>query len=111
MYLSLSKPPALIPTFSKSLFQMQTFHPESVKVFYDVKGHQGVAVIEFRNTIEGFKDAEAFENSFYYKRRGRKDFQKDYPNRCGTHLYGWMATKQVQVFFRTIHFFIDYMVP
>jgi hypothetical protein len=74
---------------------MQAFNPESVNVLYFIRGDKCVAIIEFRNSIDGFKDAEAFENSFYYKRRGRKDFEKDHPNRCGTHLYGWMATKKV----------------
>lgn len=45
--------------------------------------------------MDGFKDAEAFENSFYYKKRGRRDFEKDFPHACGNHLYGWMATKKV----------------
>lgn len=54
-----------------------------------------MAVIGFRNSMDGFKDAEAFDNSFYHKKRGRRDFEKDYPNACGTHLYGWMATKKV----------------
>jgi len=54
-----------------------------------------MAVIGFRNSMDGFKDAEAFDNSFYHKKRGRRDFDKDFPHECGTHLYGWMATKKV----------------
>lgn len=77
------------------LYLMQVFNPESVKVLYDVRGHLGVAIVEFQNSIDGFKDAEAFENSFYCKRRGRKDFEHDHPNKRGKHLYGWMATKKV----------------
>lgn len=75
---------------------MQGFNPESVKVLRDVEGHQVVAVIRFQNTMDGLKDAEAFENSFCCKGWGRSDFEKDYPNECGTHLYGWMATKKVR---------------
>ncbi|KAG0619333.1 hypothetical protein M758_4G132100 [Ceratodon purpureus] len=74
--------------------KLKAFNPESVKVLYDVRGHQGVAVIQFRSSIDGYKDAEAFENSFFFKRRGREDFEKDNPTKCGTHLYGWMATKK-----------------
>lgn len=73
---------------------LKAFNPESVKVLYDYKGHLGMAVIGFRNSMDGFKDAEAFDNSFYHKKRGRRDFDKDFPHECGTHLYGWMATKK-----------------
>jgi len=54
-----------------------------------------MAVIGFRNSMDGFKDAEAFDNSFYHKKRGRRDFERDFPHASDTHLYGWMATKKV----------------
>ncbi|XP_024392387.1 protein INVOLVED IN DE NOVO 2 isoform X2 [Physcomitrium patens] len=73
---------------------LRAFNPESVKVLYDYKGHLGMAVVGFRNTMDGFKDAEAFENSFCLKRRGRKDFEMNYPHALGEHLYGWMATEK-----------------
>lgn len=74
---------------------MQDFNPESVKVLHDIDGHQVVAVIRFQNSMDGFKDAEAFEHSFCCQGWGRSDFEKDYPNGCGTHLYGWMASNMV----------------
>ncbi|KAG0590523.1 hypothetical protein KC19_1G105900 [Ceratodon purpureus] len=74
--------------------RLKAFNPETVKVMYDIRGHLGVAVIGFRNSMDGFKDAEAFETSFYYNKRGRRDFERDYPHNCGAHLYGWMATKK-----------------
>lgn len=72
--------------------KLKDFNPESVKVLHDGEGHQAVAVIRFQNSMDGFKDAEAFENSFRCLGRGRSDFERDYRNGCGTHLYGWVAT-------------------
>lgn len=55
-----------------------------------------MAIIHFRHSIDGFKDAEAFENSFYKARRGRYDYERDREKQlCGKHLYGWMATSKV----------------
>lgn len=73
----------------------QAFNPESVKVFYDIRGHLGMAVIGFRNTMDGYKDAEAFDNSFDIKHRHRKDFKRDSRETMGLHLYGWQASKRV----------------
>jgi hypothetical protein len=84
---------------------LQAFNPESVKVFYDVRGHLGVAVVEFRNSMDGFKDAEAFEHSFYMKRRARKDFERDSEKQRGKYLYGWMATDKV-IMSASLHYWI-----
>ena len=88
-----------------TLLLLQAFNPESVKVFYDARGHLGVAVVEFRNSMDGFKDAEAFEHSFYMKGRARKDFERDSEKQRGNYLYGWMATDKV-TFSSSLHYWI-----
>lgn len=74
--------------------KLKDYNPESVKVLHDVESHQAVAVIRFHNSMDGFKDAEAFENSFRCKGWGRVEFERDSRNGCGSHLYGWMASNK-----------------
>lgn len=78
-------------------------------MFYDARGHLGVAVVEFRNSMDGFKDAEAFERSFYMKRRARKDFERDSDKQKGKYLYGWMATNKV-ILSSSLHYWIRNLI-
>lgn len=56
-----------------------------------------MVIIGFRSSMDGFKDAVEFENSFNNVRQGRWDFERDSPNGyTGTQLYGWMATEKVR---------------
>lgn len=73
---------------------MQEYNPERLEVFHDYQGHQGTAVVTFRNDIHGLEDAQAFEHSFAAIGRGRKEWW-DERRPANLDLYGWQATEEV----------------
>jgi hypothetical protein len=73
---------------------MQAYSPEKLDVFHDYQGHQGTAVVTFRNDIHGLEDAQAFEQSFVAIGRGRKEWWHE-QRPADMDLYGWQATEEV----------------
>ena len=63
-------------------------------MFHDIRGHQGTAVLTFRNDIHGLEDAQAFARSFTAVNRGSKEWW-DEKRPDSLDLYGWQATEEV----------------
>jgi len=85
-----------IPLFAYEVFWqcLQEYNPEKLDVFHDYQGHQGTAVVTFRNDMHGLEDAQAFEKSFAAIGRGRKEWW-DEGRAANMDLYGWQATEEV----------------
>ena len=75
----------------------QEYNPERLDVFHDIRGHQGTAVLTFRNDIHGLEDAQAFARSFAAVDRGRKEWW-DEKRPESFDLYGWQATEEVVMY-------------
>lgn len=65
-------------------------------VFHDYHGHQGTAVLTFRNDIHGLEDAQAFARSFAAVNRGSKEWWGE-KRPDSLDLYGWQATEGVSI--------------
>lgn len=76
----------------------QEYNPERLDVFHDYHGHQGTAVLTFKNDIHGLEDAQAFARSFAAVHRGSKEWW-DEKRPDGLDLYGWQATEEVSINF------------
>lgn len=74
---------------------IQEFNPQRVDVFHDSGGHQGIALLTFKNDIHGLGDAKAYDESFVMFKRGRTEWYKDGKNHSNLDLYGWQATEEV----------------
>ena len=74
----------------------QEYNPERLDVFHDYNGHQGTAVLTFRNDIHGLEDAQAFARSFAAVDHGRKEWW-DEKRPYSLDLYGWQATEEVDI--------------
>jgi len=75
---------------------VQEYNPEKVDVFHDYHGHQGTALLTFRNDIHGLEDAQAFAQSFTTMNRGSKEWW-DEKRPYTLNLYGWQATEEVDI--------------
>lgn len=73
--------------------KFKAYNPERLDVFHDYQGHQGTAVVTFRNDIHGLEDAQAFEQSFAAIGRGRKEWWNE-QRPADMELYGWQATEE-----------------
>lgn len=79
----------------------QEFNPQRVDVFHDINGHQGTALLTFKNDIHGLEDAQAFEQSFVLANRGSKDWwSQKHP--VNLDLYGWQANEAVSNIFHVL---------
>jgi hypothetical protein len=85
----------------------QEYNPERLDVFHDIRGHQGTAVLTFRNDIHGLEDAQAFARSFAAVDRGRKEWW-DEKRPDSLDLYGWQATEEVVMYLLTLIMTIIY---
>lgn len=75
----------------------QEYNPEKVDVFHDYHGHQGTALLTFRNDIHGLEDAQAFARSFSAMNRSSREWW-DERRPYNQDLYGWQATEEVDMF-------------
>ncbi|KAL5991911.1 hypothetical protein ACLOJK_012823 [Asimina triloba] len=69
--------------------QLSKFHPVKVHPLWNIRGHTGNAIIDFKKDWSGLKDAMAFESCFEADHLGKKDWT-DQKKHVGD-MCGWVA--------------------
>ncbi|XP_058109635.1 factor of DNA methylation 1-like isoform X2 [Magnolia sinica] len=69
--------------------QLSKFHPVKVHPLWNIRGHTGNAIVDFKKDWSGFKDAMAFEICFEADHYGKKDWNDRKHRRSD--IYGWVA--------------------